>query len=187
VRRDAVRTGNRARLSKLTFREVAIDNCTTGLKAVSGTYTLEDVSVLDTTAGVDPGVVATQLQVQDADRPLALDSAVPGRQTNGVLNVTNSTLSFRLSKGAPTGVIVESKGALGMVDCTVDSPVSRLLVFRLMRLRVRAEASTSRASARPPRPRRQRALHRGGGLISGIVVQDARPASSPQTQAASST
>ena len=169
-------TGIELALSKLTFREVAIDNCTTGLKAVSGTYTLEDVSVLDTTAGVDPGVVGnlsckSRMRIDRSRLDLGRFLVV---QTNGVLNVTNSTLSFRLSKGAPTGVIVESKGALGMVDCTVDSPVSRLLVFKLMPLCVfELRASTISSIGSPTSAPVDSGLYiAGGGLISGIVVQD---------------
>ncbi len=169
-------TGLELLLSKLTVRATTISNCTDGLKARSGTYTLEDVSVLYTTATVDPSVVGNltcklKMLLDRSRLDLGRFLVV---QTGGVLNVTNTTLSFRLSKGAPTGVVVEAQGTMGMVDCIVDSPVSRLMLFRLMPLSVfELMASTISNIGSPSSADIDKGLYiAGGGLIKDIVVQD---------------
>jgi len=169
-------TGVDLTLSTLTLIAVSIDNCTTGFKATSGTYTLEDLSVLDTTASVEPAVVGnvtckTKMRIDRSRLDLGRFLVVKG---GGVLNVTNTTLSFRLSNAAPTGIVVEAQGALGMADCVVGSPVSRLMVFRLMSFSIFELRTTTISNiGTPSSTALDKGLYiAGGGLISDIVVQD---------------
>jgi len=150
-------TGVDLTLSTLTLMAVSIDNCTTAIQGDE-----RDLHARGPVRprhhrerGARPSSATSRARPRCASTAPRLDL---GRflvvKGGGVLNVTNTTLSFRLLERRANGIVVEAQGALGMADCVVGSPgvaahVFRLMSFSIFELRTTTISNIARRARRP--------------------------------------
>ena len=147
-------------VSSFTFSRCTVGGCSVGVEVWNSTVTLERLNVTDCALGLvtnnadggkltitDLGIVRSRFAVDPStvgnltySGHGAIDGATGSLGTfivvadGGTLELTNSTLAFKNARGKPTGIVARERSTLDMRGCTVDSPVSRAWVFKLLGL-----------------------------------------------------